>query len=232
MKAWLRFTLSLPLIRDTLYTVSATQVLIAEDDLISQKLLKTNLEQMGYAVTTASDGEEAWRIYDMQPTRIVVSDWLMPGLDGLEFCQKIRERKNTEYTYFIMLTANVGQDENYYTAMEAGVDDFLSKPLDRHQLQIRLHVAERILQSTSRIESLENVLTICAYTKRINFPDEGWQTIEEFLDKHLGIKLSHGVDPNYYETHIKPELEKLKEQSKSPFKATKSPFKTTPNPFR
>ncbi|MEM9226686.1 MAG: response regulator, partial [Verrucomicrobiota bacterium] len=188
--------------------------------------LEQLLGQMGYGVVAASDGAEAWRMFDMQPTRIVVSDWLMPEMDGLELCQKIRQRENTDYTYFIMLTANVGQEENYYQAMESGVDDFLSKPLDRHQLQIRLHVAERILMSTSRIQSLENVLTICAYTKRINFPDEGWQTIEEFLDKHLGIKLSHGVDPGYYESHIKPELEKMKRASRAPFEAghTRTPF--------
>lgn len=188
-------------------------VLIAEDDFISRRLLQTNLEQMGYTVITAEDGEEAWRIFQVQPTRIVVSDWLMPNMDGLELCGKIRGYDSVDYTYFIMLTANVSQEENYFRAMDAGVDDFLSKPLDRTQLQIRLHVAERILQSTSRIRSLENVLTICAYTKKINFPEEGWQTIEEFMDRHLGIKLSHGIDPDHYEKVIKPELDKLKNSS-------------------
>ncbi|QYY35639.1 response regulator [Ruficoccus sp. ZRK36] len=189
--------------------MSETQVLIAEDDFISRKLLEANLTQMGYGVSVAQDGEDAWRQFDAQPTRIVVSDWLMPGMDGLELCRKIRARENTDYTYFIMLTANVGEDENYFKAMDSGVDDFLTKPLDRNQLQIRLRVAERILLSTSRIQSLETMLTICAYTKRINFPDEGWQTIEDFLLNHFGIQLSHGVDPDYYETHIKPELARL-----------------------
>ena len=188
-------------------------VLIAEDDFISQKLLEANLSDMGYDVICANDGEEAWRIFDTTPTRIVVSDWLMPNCDGLEFCQRVRARENTDYTYFIMLTANVGQEENYFTAMDAGVDDFLSKPLDALQLKIRLRVAERILKSTSRIQSLENVLTICAYTKKINFPEEGWQTIEEFMDRHLGIQLSHGVAPDYYENVLKPEIEKLRAQT-------------------
>lgn len=191
-------------------------VLIAEDDFISQKLLQTNLEQMGYTVTLANDGEEAWRIQEMQPHRLIVSDWLMPNMDGLELCQQVRSQQNADYTYFILLTANVGQEDNYFKAMDAGVDDFLSKPLDRTQLQIRLHVAERILKSTSRIQSLENVLTICAYTKRINFPEEGWQTIEEFMERHLGIRLSHGIDPDHYDKVIKPELEKLKQQSDYP----------------
>lgn len=190
-------------------------VLIAEDDFISQRLLQTNLEQMGYDVVVANDGEEAWRIFQMQPSRIVVSDWLMPGVDGLELCQRIRAMDRVDYTYFIMLTANVGQEENYYRAMDAGVDDFLSKPLDRTQLQIRLRVAERILKSTSRIQSLENVLTICAYTKQVNFPDEGWQTIEQFMENHLGIKLSHGIAPDHYEKVIKPQLKEMKEKAGS-----------------
>lgn len=189
--------------------MSGTQVLIAEDDFISRKLLEANLTQMGYGVSIAENGEDAWQQFNAQPTRIVVSDWLMPGMDGLELCQKIRARENTDYTYFIMLTANIGEDDNYFMAMDSGVDDFLTKPLDRNQLQIRLRVAERILRSTSRIQSLETMLTICAYTKRINFPEEGWQTIEDFLSNHFGIQLSHGVDPGYYETHIKPELARL-----------------------
>ena len=185
-------------------------ILIAEDDLISRKLLQTNLEDLGHTLTICEDGEDAWRQFDMVPTRLVVSDWLMPKMDGLEFCQRIRNRPNTDYTYFILLTANVSEEGNYEKAMKMGVDDFLAKPLDRNQLAIRLQVAARILQHTSRIQSLENVLTICAYTKKINFPDEGWQTIEEFMDRHLGIKMSHGIDPDHYEKVIKPEIEKLK----------------------
>lgn len=188
-------------------------ILIAEDDVISRKLLQRNLEQMGHDVTIACDGEEAWRLFDTIPTRIVVSDWLMPRIDGLQLCQKIRARPNTDYTYFILLTANVSEEGNYDRAMDQGVDDFLSKPLDRHQLSIRLRVAQRILQHTSRIRSLENVLTICAYTKKIRIPAEGWQTIEEFMDRHLGIRLSHGVEPHYYEEVIKPQIESLRNSS-------------------
>jgi len=94
--------------------------------------------------------------------------------------------------------------------MEAGADDFLAKPLDRIELSVRLEVAQRILKATSRIQSLENVLTICAYTKKIKFPDDGWQTIEEFMRRHLGITLSHGIEPGYYENVLKPQIEQLK----------------------
>jgi sigma-B regulation protein RsbU (phosphoserine phosphatase) len=188
-------------------------ILIAEDDLISRKLLQTNLEQMGYQVTASTDGQEAWDIYDRVPYPIVVSDWLMPSVNGLELCKKIRQRPDTEYTYFILLTANVGEEKNYFEAMESGVDDFLSKPLDRQQLAIRLRVAKRILKDTSRIKSLENIVTMCAYTKKIKMEEESWQNIEEFIEKYLGIKLSHGIHPDYYEQVIVPEIEKLKRDS-------------------
>jgi DNA-binding response OmpR family regulator len=96
--------------------------------------------------------------------------------------------------------------------MSAGVDDFLKKPLDPVELELRLRVAKRILEAMSRIYSLETMVTICAYTKQVNIPDEGWQTIETFLRRHLGLTLTHGVEPGYYESHIRPQLERLKAQ--------------------
>ncbi len=190
-------------------------ILIAEDDFISRKLLVNILEELGHEVTVASDGQEALEAYRTQPMRLIITDWLMPRLDGLELVDRIRENDLCDYTYIVLLTANIGQRENYFKAMEAGVDDFLAKPLDRIELEIRIRVAERILCASSRIESLENVLTICAYTKKIKFPDEGWTTIEEFMRKRLGITLSHGIEPEYYERVIKPQLQQLKEQAQN-----------------
>lgn len=186
------------------------RVLVAEDNPIPQKIIASHLEAQGFEVVTTNDGEMAWTRYDAEPFPIVVSDWLMPGLDGIQLCERIRSRPDTSYTYFIMLTANTDEKRNYHIAMEKGVDDFLNKPLNRSELSIRLRVAERILNSTSRIEKLENILTICAYTKKIRIPDEGWQTIEEFMSRHLNIQLSHGIEPDYYEKTLKPQIEELK----------------------
>jgi len=192
------------------------QILVVEDDPFSRKLITTILKQLGHDLIVAEDGEIAWRLYQTTPTRLVVSDWLMPNMDGLELCKKIRNFEGNDYTYFICLTANAGEKKNYIQAMDVGIDDFLSKPLDRTELEIRLKVAERILKATSRIQSLENVLTICTYTKKIQIPDEGWETIEEFLQKHLGISVSHGISPDHYENVIKPQLEELKKQTRNP----------------
>lgn len=188
-------------------------ILIAEDDYISRKLLLNILQELNHDVTVATDGKEAWDIYKTQPFRLVITDWLMPRMDGLELVRKVREADVADYTYVVLLTANIGQRENYFKAMQAGVDDFLAKPLDRIELEIRLQVAQRILKASSHIKSLENVLTICAYTKKINFPDEGWQTIEDFMRNHLGLTLSHGIEPQYYDQVIKPQLEELKNRN-------------------
>ena len=194
---------------------SQMDILIAEDDFISRKLLVNILEELGHVVTVATDGVEAWDAYQAQPCRLVITDWLRPNMAGLELVRRIREEELTDYTYVILLTANIGQRENYFHAMDTGVDDFLTKPMDRLELEIRLRVAERILKASSHIHSLESVLTICAYTKKINLPDEGWQTIEEFMRNHLGLTVSHGIEPEYYEREIKPQLEQLKARAKS-----------------
>ena len=82
------------------------RVLVAEDNPIPQKILASHLATEGFEVVTTNDGEEAWQRYNAEPFRIVVSDWLMPGLDGVQLCEQIRNRPDTPYTYFIMLTAN------------------------------------------------------------------------------------------------------------------------------
>lgn len=194
-------------------------ILIAEDDFISRKLLRSILEEMGHQLTAAKDGEEALAIFESAPTRLVVLDWLMPKMDGIELVRRIRKREEgkspSDYTYLIMLTANVGQRSSYYEAIEAGVDDFLAKPLERIELAARLRVAERILKAGSRIKSLENILTICAYTKKVKFPESGWQTIEEFMQRQLGISVSHGIEPTYYEQHIRPQIDALKQNNQN-----------------
>ncbi len=186
-------------------------ILIAEDDAVTRKLLRVQLQSLGHNVTVARDGQDAWQHYQAEPTRLVVSDWLMPKMDGLELCKKIRAREDSEYTFFILLTANTDKESNYQLAIESGVDDFLPKPMNNRQLVGRLRVAQRILYSTSRMSSMDKMLTMCAYTKKVNAPDEGgWQTVEEYMSRRLGVSISHGIEPSYYENVIKPQLQQMK----------------------
>ncbi len=179
------------------------KILIAEDDPVSGKVLQITLQHYGHEVVTAASGTEAWERFDAEPIRAVVSDWMMPGMDGLEFCRKIRSRPKTEYTYFILLTAiNTGR-ENLRLAMDAGIDDFLVKPLDREAIMMRLRVAERILEFTRQIRQLKELLPICMYCKRIRDDQDYWQQVEKYLHTHTGSNFSHGICPECFAKEMK-----------------------------
>jgi two-component system cell cycle response regulator len=120
------------------------KVLIAEDDKDSRELLSWILQKLGYQVVAASNGKEAWDAFRKGRFRLVISDVLMPELDGLELCKKIRLHKQSKYTYIIVITALIGK-KDYLEGMEAGADDFVTKPFDPDELKARLRVAERII---------------------------------------------------------------------------------------
>lgn len=186
------------------------EILIAEDDLISRNLLKTTLKQFGHSVKVFKNGADAWAEFDANPCRVVVSDWLMPEMDGLDFCRKVRQRPSTKYTYFILLTANVQQgNETYIEAMGAGIDDFMAKPLDRDLIWMRLKVAERILRYTTQISNLESMLPICSYCKKVRDDNNYWEQVETYINNRTGTVFSHSVCPKCYENKVKPELANL-----------------------
>lgn len=188
------------------------QILIAEDDAVSRRLLQILLEKLGHEVRVAEEGTQAWKLFDENPVRIVVSDWMMPGFSGLDLCRKIRNRAETDYTYFILLTARAGK-QDYLAAMELGIDDFLAKPLDQAELAIRLRVAERILQFTSQIRLLKELLPICSYCKKIRDDADYWHEIETYIGKQTGSDFSHGVCPSCFEKVIAPQIEELKRKT-------------------
>lgn len=174
------------------------KILIAEDDFVSVKVLQLTLEHEGHEVVIAGNGEQAWAIHDADPVRVIVSDWMMPGMDGLDLCRKVRARPRTEYTYFILLTAIHTGRENMRMAMAAGVDDFLSKPLDREVISMRLRVADRILDYTRQIRILKDLLPICMYCKRIRDDSNYWQQVESYIHQHTGSNFSHGICPDCF----------------------------------
>jgi two-component system cell cycle response regulator len=120
------------------------KVLIAEDDRDSRELLAWILEKLGYQVVATTNGKEAWDAFRKSRFRLVISDVLMPEIDGLELCRRIRKHKQSKYTYIIMITALIGK-KDYLEGMDAGADDFVTKPFDPDELKARLRVAERII---------------------------------------------------------------------------------------
>lgn len=123
------------------------RILIAEDAVVSRRLLQQCLQQWGYDVVVASNGAEAWQLFSAgdHPFPIVISDWMMPEMDGLDLIRRIRANSGSNYVYTILLTAK-SEREDVVAGMEAGADDFLRKPFDRDELRVRVRAGERIVQ--------------------------------------------------------------------------------------
>ncbi len=184
------------------------KILIAEDEPLAAKILQNALESLGHEVISAGNGTKAWEAFDREPVRLVVSDWLMPGLDGLDLCRKVRDRKKTPYTYFILLTSQETKSENYDLASEAGVDDFLSKPLDRPTIRMRLRVAERILRFTTEVRQLQELIPICSQCRKVRNDKNYWQGVETYINEQTGSNFTHGICPECTALYL-ADLEKL-----------------------
>jgi signal transduction histidine kinase len=120
-------------------------VLIADDDPVSRRLLQAHLERWGHQVTAASSGGEAWRFFQSGSFPIVVSDWMMPEMDGPELVQHIRSFERADYVYIILLTSRSDKTD-VVLGMDAGADDFVIKPFDGEELRVRLRAGERIVK--------------------------------------------------------------------------------------
>jgi diguanylate cyclase (GGDEF)-like protein len=128
------------------------KILVAEDDVFSAKFLTSILQKLGHEVISAGNGQDALTKFHLHQPAIVISDWMMPFMDGLQLCQKIRAQALDHYTFFILQTARTSR-EDYRVAMEAGVDDFLAKPISREELGTRLRVADRMIRQRREAEA-------------------------------------------------------------------------------
>jgi DNA-binding response OmpR family regulator len=132
------------------------KILIAEDDKDSRELLSWLLQKLGYQVVATENGKEAWEAYRRGRFRLVISDLLMPDIDGLQLVRKIRAQKQAKYTYIILITALIGK-KDYLEGMDAGADDFVTKPFDPDELKARLRVAERIISFQEHAAAADEV---------------------------------------------------------------------------
>lgn len=186
------------------------RILIAEDEPVSRRLLQKSLENWGYETVVCADGTEAWNALraDNAPP-IAVLDWMMPGMDGPEICRGIRASGVTQQPYLMLLTGRTKM-QDVITGLKAGADDYLTKPVDRDELEARLSVAARVVQlqqrlalrveeleqALSRVRQLQGLLPICAYCKRIRDDQNYWNQVETYIAEHLDIRFSHGICPS------------------------------------
>jgi len=198
-------------------------ILIAEDDSVTRKLLESILIRWGYVVIVTCDGNEAWKaIQDGNVPDVAILDWIMPRMDGLELCRKIRSKHFNKPIYIIMLTVK-GQKNDIIEGLSNGADDYITKPFDRDELGARLHAGVRILElqmdlanhinkledALSKVKQLQGLIPICSYCKKIRDDRNYWQQVEEYITRHSEAKFSHGVCPECYKNIVKPDLEKI-----------------------
>ena len=133
-------------------------ILIADDDPVTLTLLKSRLETWGHTVTTAVDGNIAWQHIQDAALDIVVSDWKMPGLDGLELCRRIRETQASGYLYLILISAQDSRDDILH-GLESGADDYLTKPIDLDALRARIDIGARIVNLERSLKHKIEIIT-------------------------------------------------------------------------
>lgn len=126
------------------------KILIAEDEPVSRRLLQSYLQKWGHDVVVTTDGLQAWQLFEQDEFPLVITDWMMPEMDGVDLIRRIRQAERSFHVYIILLTGR-SQKEDVVEGMEAGSDDFVTKPFDRDELRVRLRVGERVCELERRL---------------------------------------------------------------------------------
>jgi DNA-binding response OmpR family regulator len=186
------------------------KVLIAEDDSISRRLLQAALAKWGYDVVVTTDGNEAWNILQApEPPALLILDWLMPHMDGIEICREARQRDALKSAYIILLTSR-GSKEDIVQGLEAGADDYVTKPFDHGELRARVQVGARVVglqkvlaervhqleEAMNSVKTLQGLLPICCYCKKIRDDGNYWHRVETYIAGHANVRFSHGICPD------------------------------------
>ncbi len=197
------------------------KILVAEDDPVSRRLLEATLVKWGYEVVTTSNGSEAWEALKApEVPRLAILDWMMPEIDGVEVCRRARGRPDPGPLHIILLTAR-GRKEDVIAGLQAGADDYVTKPFDQEELRARVQVGVRIieLQTTlaarvaeleealARVRQLRGLLPICSYCKKIRDDQNYWQQVEQYVSTHTEVQFSHGICPDCYSKVVEPQLD-------------------------
>jgi sigma-B regulation protein RsbU (phosphoserine phosphatase) len=188
------------------------RILIAEDERISRKILEHALTALNYDVEVVADGDAAWKaLCSEDPPSLAILDWIMPGLDGTEICQRIRQRFQPVPTYIILLTSRSRQ-EDIVAGLRAGADDYLTKPFDPDELRARVQVGTRLIdlqlrlkaqvdelaRALAHVKQLRGLLPICAWCKKIRNDSNYWEQLEVYIADHTEAQFSHGICPTCY----------------------------------
>ena len=195
-------------------------ILIAEQDPIARRMLEVSLQRWGHRVLVTTDGQSAYEalIREDSPP-LAIFDWMMPQLDGLTLCRRLRENPAKRSLYVILLTTRT-EKKDIVAGLDSGADDYITKPFDYEELRARINVGVRLLGLQQRlnervagleaalrhIKQLHGLLPICSYCKSIRNDDNYWQRVEEYIAQHSDARFSHGICPKCFEAVIKSQL--------------------------
>lgn len=198
----------------------AMPILVADDDVVSTRVLEATLRHWGHEVAVARDGLAAWEILRREDApKLAIIDWMMPGLEGPEVCRRVRALARSSPTYMILLTAK-GKPDDVVLGLDSGADDFVTKPFDRQELRSRIRVGERVVglheameervkeleTALSQVKQLKGLLPICAYCKKVRDDRNYWQRVETYIAAHSDARFSHGICPDCWKDVVEPDL--------------------------
>jgi len=203
-------------------------ILVAEDDRVTRTLLVSQLQKMGFSVVAVEDGTQAWEaLQPEEAPRLVILDWSMPGIDGPTLCGLIREQKT--YRYVLMVTARA-RKEDIVSGLNAGADDFLTKPVHGGELHARLRVGQRLLEleetlgskinqlcaALEHVKQLQGMLPICMHCKRVRNDQQIWERIETYIEQRSNATFSHALCSECLEIYYPQEAKKLSNENEPP----------------
>jgi DNA-binding response OmpR family regulator len=198
------------------------KILIAEDDPVSRRILEAALEKDGHDIQSVVDGARAWEALErLDAPRLAILDWMMPGVDGTEICRRLRAAPPSRPTYVILLTAR-GRKEDVLAGLEAGADDYVTKPFDHDELRARVRVGARVVElqlalagrvteleeALARVRQLRGLLPICSYCKKVRDDRNYWQQVEHYVSEHTDARFSHSICPDCLERIVQPQLDR------------------------
>ena len=170
------------------------KVLIADDEYVTRLMLDAALREQGCQPVEAVDGQSAWDLVEREEPQIVISDWVMPQATGLDLCQRIRERAG-HYVYFILLTNRAPTRTNREMALAAGVDDFMTKPINPEELAMRLQVARRLVGFAQLAGRIETPLSSCRRCRRVAAADGEWCAMEVLVPPGEPVAFDYTICP-------------------------------------
>lgn len=189
------------------------RILIAEDDPVSRRILEAALKRWGYDVSVTSDGEEAWAALQRPDApSLAILDLMMPGIGGLEICRRVRGLPSDTPPYIILLTS-LSSKEDIVRGIQAGANDYVSKPFDREELKVRIGVGVKMLSlqtalaarvkdlegALAQVKQLQGIVPICSYCKQVRDDQNFWQKVEDYVSAHADVQFSHGICPGCYD---------------------------------